>query len=129
MRLIWASKRMDTARPATSSSGETIFDPDERRASDLLNNALDSESNRALLCADTLVLMTILLTPSLSPPFRGYYCTASLPRGGPFPGHPPVYSLLAVRGRQPPVSNRYVSAQGTGTLAVKSVVNRTSAAH
>jgi hypothetical protein len=48
-----------------------IFEPEDRRASDLLNAVLDSESNRALLCADMFVLMTIL-TPSMSHPLRGF---------------------------------------------------------
>jgi hypothetical protein len=49
IRLICASKRMDTARPAASSSGETIFEPDDKRASDLLSMEEESESRRALL--------------------------------------------------------------------------------
>ncbi len=49
-----------------------IFEPEERRASDLLNAVLDADSRLALLCADTFVLMTILLTPSMSHPLRGF---------------------------------------------------------
>src|SRR6187401_2496619 len=59
MRLICASKRIDTARPAASSSGDTIFEPEDKRASDLLSIEEDSESKRALLCAEMLVLITI----------------------------------------------------------------------
>ena len=60
VRLICASKRMETASPAASSSGETIFEPEERRASDLASMEEDSASRRALLCAEVLVLMTML---------------------------------------------------------------------
>src|SRR5690349_567638 len=59
IRLICASKRIDTAKPAASSSGETIFDPDDKRARDLDNMELDSESRRELLCAEMFVLITI----------------------------------------------------------------------
>src|SRR5688572_5996819 len=59
IRLICASKRMETARPAASSSAEMIFEPEDKRASDLLSIEEDSESKRALLCAEMLVLMTI----------------------------------------------------------------------
>src|SRR5204862_4656337 len=60
MRLICASKRVATARPAASSSGETIFEPEDKRASDLASIAEDSPSKRALLWADVFVLITIL---------------------------------------------------------------------
>jgi len=63
---------METARPALSSAGELIFDPDDNRASDWLNRALDCPSNPAVVCADMFVFMTILLTPSLSHPLRGF---------------------------------------------------------
>ena len=62
VRLICASKRMDTARPAASSSGEVIFEPEDKRASDLDNIEDDSSSKRALLEADTFVLITITKT-------------------------------------------------------------------
>jgi hypothetical protein len=32
---------MDTARPALSSAGEVILEPDDKRARDLLNRELD----------------------------------------------------------------------------------------
>jgi hypothetical protein len=72
MRAIYAFNFIDTARPALSSAGEVIFEPDERRARDLLNMLLDALSNVALDCADVFVLMTIL-TPSMSHPLRGFY--------------------------------------------------------
>jgi hypothetical protein len=40
-RPIWAFNFIETANPALSSAGEVIFDPDERRARDLLNIELD----------------------------------------------------------------------------------------
>src|SRR3954471_21076676 len=60
MRLICASKRVETARPAASSSGETILEPEDKRASDLASIEEDSPSKRALLWADVFVLITIL---------------------------------------------------------------------
>src|SRR5687767_12313627 len=60
MRLICASKRVETAKPAASSSGETILEPEDKRASDLANIAEDSPSKRALLWAEIFVLITIL---------------------------------------------------------------------
>src|SRR5688500_4324621 len=81
IRLICASKRNETARPAASSSGETIFEPEERRANDFASIALDSPSKRALLWADIFVLITIRLLPLSRPRFRGVFYTASMPRG------------------------------------------------
>ncbi len=57
--------------PAASSSGETIFDPEDKRASDLDSIELDSASSLELCCADVFVLMTIT-TPSVSHPLRGF---------------------------------------------------------
>jgi hypothetical protein len=100
---------METARPALSSAGELIFDPDDNRASDWLNRALDCPSNPAVVCADMFVFMTILLTPSLSHPFRGFwFCTASLPFGGPLKRRPPVIPSGCLRppatvSRQPTI--------------------------
>src|SRR5689334_4855677 len=58
-RLISASNRMDTARPSASASGDTIREPEDKRASDLLSIEDDSESKRALLWAEMFVLITI----------------------------------------------------------------------
>jgi hypothetical protein len=63
IRFTCASKRMDTAKPAASSSGEVIFDPDDNRDNDLANRAEDSPSWRAPLWADMFVLITIRLLP------------------------------------------------------------------
>jgi hypothetical protein len=55
------------------------------------------------------VFMTILLTPSLSHPFRGFwFCTASLPFGGPLKRRPPVIPSGCLRppatvSRQPTI--------------------------
>jgi len=51
---------METARPALSSAGEVTFEPDDKRARDLLSIEEDCMSRFALLCADRLVLMTII---------------------------------------------------------------------
>jgi hypothetical protein len=104
MRAIWAFNFIETARPALSSSGEVIFEPDDRRARDLLNIVLEAWSNVALDCADVFVLMTIL-TPSMSHPLRGFSVyTTSLPWDGPFKRRPSVYSfqLFAAAGRRYP---------------------------
>ena len=79
MRLTCASNRMDTARPAASSSGETIFDPDDKRARDLFNIEVDSESKRALLWADTFVLITIQSFRRLPLVEKGFQLTTSMP--------------------------------------------------
>jgi hypothetical protein len=77
---IWDTKFIETARPALSSAGELIFDPEDKRASDMLNAELDCSSNDAVDCADMFVFITILLTPSMSHPLRGvFYYTTSLP--------------------------------------------------
>src|SRR5215472_17025407 len=82
MRAICASKRVETANPAASSSGETIFDPEDKRASDMDSMADEFESMRALVSAAMFVLITIRLLP-LSHPFQGFCVSAaSLPRGG-----------------------------------------------
>ena len=73
---------METAKPAASSSGEVIFEPEDNRDSDLANMLDDSESNRELLAADTFVLITIM-DPSVSHLSEERICdclTASLPR-------------------------------------------------
>ena len=62
VRLICASNRIDTANPAASSSGDTILDPDDRRANDLASFDEESDRSRALDCADVFVLMTIALS-------------------------------------------------------------------
>jgi len=54
-----ASRRIETAKPAASSSGETIFEPEDNRDKDFANIEDDSESWRALLRADKFVLITI----------------------------------------------------------------------
>src|SRR3954469_18755421 len=80
IRLICASKRNETANPAASSSGETIFDPEDKRLSDFASAALDSPSKRALLWADIFVLITIRLLPLSRPSLLRAFCfPASLP--------------------------------------------------
>jgi hypothetical protein len=50
---------METARPALSSAGEVIFEPEDNRANDWLNIVLDWLSKVALDSADVFVLITI----------------------------------------------------------------------
>jgi len=54
-----ATKFIETAKPALSSAGEVIFEPEDKRASDWLNMELDWASNVAVDCADMFVLITI----------------------------------------------------------------------
>jgi hypothetical protein len=61
---------METAKPALSSAGEVTFEPEDKRASDWLNMALDWASNVAVDCADMFVFITIL-TLSVSRPVKG----------------------------------------------------------
>jgi hypothetical protein len=65
---------MDTARPALSSAGEVILEPEDKRERDLLNSELDWLNSCALVCADMFVFITIL-TPSLSHPLWGFVFT------------------------------------------------------
>jgi len=82
---------IETAKPALSSAGEVIFDPEDKRASEALNLELDCPNNCAVDCADMFVFITILLTPSMSHPLAEvFYCTASLPWGVSFQGVRPV---------------------------------------
>ena len=59
VRLICAAKFNDTAKPAASSAGVVIFDPEDKRASDLANIVEDCASKLALLWADIFVLITM----------------------------------------------------------------------
>src|SRR5579885_1164475 len=76
MRDIWAFNFMETARPALSSAGEVIFEPDERRCKDALRFAWECISSVAAFCADRLVLITIY-TLSVSCPGRGVVLCAT----------------------------------------------------
>src|SRR5258706_16123603 len=58
-RAIWASSREATARPAASSAGLTILEPELRRASDLLN--IDWLVCRLLAAAIALVFVLITI--------------------------------------------------------------------
>jgi len=64
------TKFIETAKPALSSAGEVIFEPEDKRASDWLNMALDWASNVAVDCADVFVFITII-TLSVSRPVKG----------------------------------------------------------
>jgi hypothetical protein len=60
MRLDWASNFIETPRPAASSCGVVIFEPEDRRCSDLAKLADEADSNEALLSAAMFVFITIL---------------------------------------------------------------------
>jgi hypothetical protein len=59
MREICALSFIETAKPALSSAGEVIFDPEDNRASDWLKLLEDCISNDEAFIAARLVLMTI----------------------------------------------------------------------
>src|SRR5271169_5482171 len=108
-RPICAVNCTDTARPALSSAGEVIFEPEDKRASDWLNIELDCANRLADVCADMFVFMIILLTPSLSHPFRGFdFHDIPVARRALQGAHP--LFLPAVCGRQTPFFNSSVSA-------------------
>jgi len=58
---------MLTARPAASSSGEMILEPEDSFARDLERRVEEFESKRALLIAAVFVLITITLSVSSAP--------------------------------------------------------------
>jgi hypothetical protein len=120
MRAIWAFNFIETANPALSSAGEVIFEPEDKRARDLLNMALDCPSNVALDCADVFVFMTI--TDSFhESPLAGFCITRHPCReAGLYIGALPIFPP-AVCGRQTPFSNGSVSAGYADTLTVKLV--------
>src|SRR5262245_24648159 len=60
-RAFCASSFSDTARPAASSDGLTIFEPELKRASERLSIAFDSFKLRVALMALILVLMTMVV--------------------------------------------------------------------
>ncbi len=71
--LICALRLMDSAMPAGSSEGETIFEPEDRRANDSFKLLVDRLRLFAAVWAAMFVLITIL-TLSVSYPLRGFYC-------------------------------------------------------
>jgi hypothetical protein len=75
LRPICAVKRIETAKPALSSDGEVTFEPEDKRASDLLNLELEAPSRLAVVCADVLVLMTITADSFHESPLAGYFYT------------------------------------------------------
>src|SRR5882757_5185357 len=86
VRLICASKRNETARPAASSSGDVIFEPEDRRASDLASMLCDAARFRAPVCADMFVLITITDSFHESPPGGGFLFHGVLAEGDVFQG-------------------------------------------
>src|ERR1700723_2945229 len=70
----WATKLRETARPALSSAGEVIFEPEDKRASDCCSAALDWLNSVAVFIAAVFVLTTIPII----------YSFRESPRVGPF---------------------------------------------
>src|ERR1700723_3827242 len=112
----WATKLRETARPALSSAGEVIFEPEDKRASDCCSAALDWLNNVAVFIADVFVLTTIPII----------YSFRESPRVGLFllTQHPccvdrslfrhPSFFPPAVCGCQKPLSN-WLSDRFAGT--------------
>jgi hypothetical protein len=97
MRAIWAFNFIETARPALSSAGEVIFEPDDRRWRDWLRFAEDCISSEAAFCADRFVLMTITNSFRESPREGHLICATSMSRVFQFKGETP-FSPPALSG-------------------------------
>ena len=99
---ICAFKLMDSAKPAGSSDGFTIFEPEERRASDSFNMFVDLLRLLALVSAAMFVLITIT-NSFLELPLDGefFYCHGIL-AGGEFRIAGVTGFLLAFYGCQAP---------------------------
>lgn len=63
VRAGWAPKPTETASPAASSDGVLVFEPEERRYSDLARLADEEANTEAPLSAAMFVLTTILRLP------------------------------------------------------------------
>src|ERR1700742_2101711 len=59
VRLMSAPRVMDSDKPAGSSAGEVIFEPEDKRASDLFSIEVEAARLLALVAADTFVLIII----------------------------------------------------------------------
>jgi hypothetical protein len=80
MRDICAVNFIETAKPALSSAGEVIFDPEDNRASDWLRLLEDCMSNDEAFIAARLVLMTITYSFRESPREGHLICATSMLR-------------------------------------------------
>src|SRR5664280_2151325 len=97
IRAIWAVNFMDTAKPALSSAGEVIFEPEDSRARDLLSSVEDWRSSWALLSADKFVLITITL--SVSRPTEGpFILRGVLAADAPFHGRSTISRPALIGG-------------------------------
>ena len=81
---------METAKPAGSSAGEVIWEPDDKRCRDWLKAAEDCISCEAAFCADMFVLMTITNSFRESPPGGAFDLHDIHVAGRPFNGRPAV---------------------------------------
>jgi hypothetical protein len=103
----WATRLIETAKPALSSDGELTFEPDDNWASELLNIELDFARYWAVDCADRFVLITIY-TLSVSRPVKGivFFATSVL-RVIHLKGGTPL-SLSTLYGGRPPFTRHLV---------------------
>src|SRR5580692_10594144 len=70
-RFMSAVRPTDSAKPAGSSEGDVIWEPEDNSASALFNMLVEPAKFVALVSAAIFVLITILTTLSLSHPLRG----------------------------------------------------------
>jgi hypothetical protein len=88
---------MDTAKPALSSAGEVIFEPEDSSSKDVLKLELDCSRYWAVRSADMFVLITI--THSVSRPRRALILRDVHAAGEPVKGRSTVsLSLSALPG-------------------------------
>ena len=98
MRAICAFNFIDTARPALSSAGEVIFEPDDRRWRDWLRFAEDCISSVDAFCADRFVLMTITNSFRESPREGAFlFCATSMLRVCHLRGGKPLIPVNSLR--------------------------------
>src|SRR5580693_6211276 len=91
MRDICAVNFIETARPALSSAGEVIFEPEDRRSKEALKLLWDCISSVAAFCADRFVLMTITNSFRESPREGHLICTTSMSRACHLMGGTPLF--------------------------------------
>jgi hypothetical protein len=84
---------METAKPALSSAGEVIWEPEDNRASDWFSMLLDWLNSVAVFCAAMFVLTTMLITNSF----------LESPRLGALIWHNVLVVLMDLLFRHPPL--------------------------
>src|SRR5450432_4587996 len=91
IRDICAFNFIETAKPALSSAGEVIFEPEDSRCRDWLKLLWDCISSVAAFCADRFVLMTITNSFRESPREGHLICATSMLRVRHFMGGAPFF--------------------------------------